>query len=379
MNDGGTRVGDDEKLRGRGRPVTVVLVSAGRRVELTRALHRAYEAVGVEGRTVAVDIDPLAPAMHEADRSYLIPRLTDPAFLPALVSICEREQATLVVPLTDRDIPVLARGRAEIEETGARVLVLPDEGVVITSDKLLTHRFFVRNGVPAPRSWSADEARGAELDYPLFIRPRRGSAGEGAFPVRDERELAFFLDYVSDPIVQEHLSGPEITTDVFSDFGLSDGQEGRVLGAVCRQRIEVRSGEVAKGVTVCNPEVVGHCVTIARALTAPGPITVQCILRDGHPLFTEVNARFGGGAPLGLAAGVPALEWLVALAAGMEVDPPPLGSYAMGRYLTRYDDSFVLDERDLGLRVEPGTRDATPGPASTEDHDGRRGPCAGRP
>jgi carbamoyl-phosphate synthase large subunit len=347
---------------GESRSVNVVLVSAGRRVELTRALRRAYDAVGVEGRIVTLDVDPLAPAMHEADRSYLVPRLSDPAFLPALASICERERASLVVPLTDRDIPVLAAGRAGIEATGARVLLLPDEGVTVTMDKLLTHRFFLERGVPAPRSWSADEAREAELDYPLFIRPRRGSASEGAFPVRNRRELEFFLDYVHDPIVQEHLPGPEITTDVFSDFGLAGGREGRVLGAACRQRIEVRSGEVAKGVTVCNPEVLGHCVTIARALRAPGPVTVQCILRDGRPYFTEVNARFGGGAPLGLAAGMPALEWLLALAAGKEVDPPPLGSYTVGRYLTRYDDSFVLDQQDLHRRIE---RDAWHAPKGT--------------
>lgn len=327
------------------RSVNVLFASAGRRVELLRAFRHAYAGLGLDGSIVAVDADPLAPAMQEADRPYVVPRLTDPAFLPALTAICRHESVHAIVPLTDRDIPVLARHRAELEAAGTRVIVVPDRAVEIAADKLATHRFFAENGIPAPRSWSRDEALGDGIDYPAFIRPRGGSAGEGAFPVRTERELRFFLDYVPDPIVQEYLPGPEITTDVFSDFG------GRVLGLVSRRRIEVRWGEVAKGVTVFDPEVAAHSVRIAEAMGAVGPLTVQCMMREGRPLFTEVNARFGGGAPLGIAAGMPAPRWLLELLMGDDVEPQAPGGYQQGLYLTRFDDAFLLREEDRA-RVE---------------------------
>jgi carbamoyl-phosphate synthase large subunit len=179
-----------------------------------------------------------------------------------------------------------------------------------------------------------------EMEYPLFIKPRCGSAAEQTFKVRNDKELAFFLEYVDDPIVQEYLPGPEITNDVFCDL------EGNVRSVVSRRRIEVRTGEVAKGQTVYDPELVEHCVTVAKALETKGPITVQCILRDGRPYFTEVNARFGGGLPLGIAAGVDSPRWLLALAAGLSVDTPPLGSYVAGLYMTRYDESLIVSESD---------------------------------
>ena len=67
-------------------------------------------------------------------------------------------------------------------------------------------------------------------------------------------------------------------------------------------------------------------------------------MKNGTPQFTEINARFGGGAPLGIASGCDAPRWLLAQAAGLSVDIPPLGSYKVGLYVTRFDDSFFVTE-----------------------------------
>jgi carbamoyl-phosphate synthase large subunit len=74
--------------------VNVLFTSAGRRVELLRAFKRAYADLGLSGNIVAVDIDPLASALQEADRSYIVPRISDPAYIPTLIGICRQEQST---------------------------------------------------------------------------------------------------------------------------------------------------------------------------------------------------------------------------------------------------------------------------------------------
>ncbi|MEM2002425.1 MAG: ATP-grasp domain-containing protein [Candidatus Methanomethylicaceae archaeon] len=320
--------------------INVLFTSAGRRVELLRAFKRAYADLGLSGHIIATDIDPLAPALQEADRPYIVPRLSDPAYIPTLRQICYREQVHLIFPLIDPDILMLALHRQELEATGARVVVVSEEAATITADKWLTYQFFRRIGIPTPHSWLPEHIQDTNLEYPVFIKPRFGSAGKQAFKAHNESELAFFLDYVPEPIVQEYLPGPEITNDVICDF------ESNVLAIVSRQRIEVRWGEVAKGKTIYDPEIIRHCITIAKGLQAIGPITVQCMLRDGKPYFTEINARFGGGVPLGIAAGVNSPQWFLALAAGLSVDIPPLGSYKVGLYLTRFDDSYFLTEED---------------------------------
>ena len=147
-----------------------------------------------------------------------------------------------------------------------------------------------------------------------------------------------------DPVVQDFVAGEEITNDVFC------GLHGEMWAVVSRRRIEVRWGEVAKGETLHDETIREHCLTIAQGLGAIGPITVQCLMNAGAPLFTEINARFAGGSPLAFAAGVPAPRWYLEQAAGRTVIPPPLGSYRAGLFLTRYDKSLFLDE-DAGARL----------------------------
>jgi carbamoyl-phosphate synthase large subunit len=321
--------------------VNVLFSGVGRRVELLRAFRVAYRDLQIEGKIVGVDVDPLAPALREADATYIVPRLADPDSVPTLAEVCRREEIGLIFPLIDEGMPVLAAGRAELEETGARLVMVPEGALAITVDKLLTCRHFSRVAVPTPTTWLPSEIPSAALAYPVFVKPRSGSASKGAAPARDERELSYFLDYVPDPIVQEYLPGPEITSDVVCDF------DGNVLSVVSRQRIEVREGEVAKGVTIYDPEITESCVRIAKGLEAIGPITVQCLLRDRRPYFTEVNPRFGGGLPLAIAAGVPVPHWLLAIAAGRSVDVPPLGTYTTGLHITRFDNSLFLTEEQL--------------------------------
>ena len=321
--------------------VNILFTSVGRRVELIRLFKKAYIDLKLEGKIIATDIDPLAPSLREVDGFYMVPRTSEDGFIPAITKICRQEKISLVFSLVDPDIPVLARNRTVIENSGARLVVIPEEFVNITADKWQTYEFFKKIDIPTPRSWLPEDIDSSDLIFPVFIKPRFGSAAKFTFKVNNERELKFFCDYVPDPIIQEYLSGPEVTNDVICDF------EGNPLAVVSRQRIEIRWGEVAKGKTVYHEGITSYCIKIARALKAIGPITVQCFLRYKEPVFSEINPRYGGGVPLGIAAGVLSPHWFLSLAAGRKVEAPPLGSYKTGLHITRFDDSFFLNEEDL--------------------------------
>jgi carbamoyl-phosphate synthase large subunit len=318
--------------------LNTLFTSVGRRVELMRAFRRAYDGLSLGGSILATDIDPLAPALREVDRPQLVPCTEDPAFVPALVEICRRESVDVVFPLIDPDIVVLAEHRDAFDAIGTRLAVVPYQAAQVTADKWLTTELFGRIGLRAPKSWLPDEVAGSQTEYPLFIKPRRGSASMHTHRAETAKELDFFLDRVPDPVVQEFLPGPEITTDVICDL------DGELLGVVSRQRIEVRGGEVTKGVTVMLPDVVEASRRISRALSAVGPLTLQGIVKDGVLHYTEINARMGGGLPLGIAAGVDAPRWLLSRAAGIPLELPPIGTYEAGLYMSRFDDSLFISE-----------------------------------
>jgi carbamoyl-phosphate synthase large subunit len=322
--------------------INVLFTSVGRRVELLRAFREAYSLLGLVGDVIALDADPLAPGLQVADKPFIVPRLNSPDYIPALTKISADENATVIFPLIDPDIPLLAGHRKSIEATGARLAVGPDKAVEIVSDKWLTAEFFKSLNLNVPNAWLSQQIDSRRMAYPVFIKPRNGSASNNAFKVHNEKELLFFSEYVCDPIIQEYLPGPEITNDVVCDL------DGNLLGVVSRQRIEVRCGEVSKGVTLRDERITDACATIAQALPAIGPITVQCMMKDGVPHFTEINARFGGGVPLGIAAGANSPAWVLARVAGIKTALPALGDYLLGLHATRFDSAFFLSQHDHG-------------------------------
>lgn len=319
----------------------VLFTAAGRRVELMRLFHASLQALGDEGRIIALDVDPLAPALHALgpdDRTYLVARSDTTSFVSRLLEICTREQVQLVLPLIDPDIPILAREARALKNVGAIAGSVDSRAATITRDKWETASFLRSLNMPVPETWLPTQLAEAARAFPLIVKPRSGSAAKDVVKVRTRAELEFFVQAVSDAIVQEYLPGPEITTDVVVDH------RGTVLATVCRQRIAVRAGEVAKGKTVHNERIAKAAADIARGLGATGPITVQCILKEGKPYFTEINARLGGGVPLAVAAGVDVPGLILRAVRGETVTPIPWDGYRDEIYMTRFDESFFLDQ-----------------------------------
>jgi carbamoyl-phosphate synthase large subunit len=77
--------------------------------------------------------------------------------------------------------------------------------------------------------------------------------------------------------------------------------------------MEVRAGEVSKGITVKDKRLMDLARAVAEALPgAFGPLNIQCFMDDsGKIQIIEINARFGGGYPLAHRAGARFTDWLL--------------------------------------------------------------------
>lgn len=319
----------------------VLLTSVGRRVELVRAFQAAFGRLGIDGRIVGTDIDPLAPAMQIVDASIIVPRCTEPNYVETIRNVCFEHNVSVVFPLIDTEISLLANSKSIIEVSGARMAVVDPIGAEIGDDKWRAYEFFRQIGVQTPRSWLPESMPAEAMKFPLFIKPRNGSASENTFKVSNAAELEFFSAYVPNPIIQEYLPGPEITSDIVCDL------DSNVISVVSRKRIAVRGGEAVKAVTVRDQRIYDACNRIATSLPAIGPITAQCMLSDGVPHFIEINARLGGGIPLAIAAGVDVPAILISTLLGFPLDELVAAPYTVGLNMTRFDNSIFLRDEDL--------------------------------
>jgi carbamoyl-phosphate synthase large subunit len=312
--------------------MNILFTSVGRRVELMRAFKNSLRNLG--GQIWGTDVDPLAPAMHVVDNPVFVPRFTHPDYVPTLLDICRQFKIRAVFPLIDPDIPILAQQHEAFKAIGTELAVVSPSAAEICRDKWKTTSFFSELGLHVPKSWLPGERDSREIQYPVFIKPRGGSAAAYTFKAKDAAELEFFQRYVPDAIIQEFLAGDEITTDIVC------GGAGEVLAIVSRKRLAVRGGEVVKGVTVIIPSVVAACHKIAAALPAVGPITAQCIMVGDSPHFIEINARLGGGIPLAIAAGVNVSDLIVRHLSGEKFET--VSDYQCGLQMTRFDESFFI-------------------------------------
>ena len=319
--------------------INVLVLSAGRRVELIQAFQKALKAHALGSKLVAGDAQGLAPALYHADVSVLLPTVHDDEYLAGLCRVILDHDISLVVPTIDPELPVLAAHRREIEErTGAVVMVAEPWVTEICNDKVLTHRHVTENGLLAPGLLNADQEL-EDSDFPLIVKPRAGSSSIGVNTVASASELDFVLPRTTDPMVQELVTGNEYTVDCFCDF------EGSVITVVPRLRIATRGGEIQKGRVVKDNEIIDAVKQLLGSLPMPGHSTIQCFKTDRGVEIIEVNPRFGGGAPMSIAAGADSCSGLVRLLQGERLTYNE--DYEDGLTFLRFDQAVMLRDSDV--------------------------------
>ena len=324
-------------------PPAVLLTGAGKRYDIVSC----FAALTT---TVVADPSPLAPARYAAHAHASVPLIEDPGYVPALESLCEQHGVGVVLPLTDLDIEVLARARAD----GRLPALVPSPEIArATYDKYETHLLLGRLSLPSPPTVLPEDDLDA-LAYPVVIKPRRGSGARAIHLARDASEARFFAGYVSEPtMVQRALGGPELSIDCLGDL------DGRCLNAIPRTMLESRGGESIKGCVVHDEELIELGRQTMEALRVTGPATIQ-VFRDPEIglAITDVNTRFGGAFPAPVYAAHPGRtypELIVALAAGEPV-APHVGDFRAGMTFSRYYWQLELDGN-----LQPTGRDIVPG------------------
>ena len=315
---------------------TILISSAGRRVELIRCFRDGAARLGIELRVIAVDVDPaMSAACQVADLAVRVPRCDRTEFIDELLRVCLRHEVDLVVPTIDPELEPLSAQAGRFGEIGVALAVAAPEVVRLARDKLRTAHFLASRGLPAPRSGRLDEvmADPAAWPWPLMIKPRAGSSSVGIRILSLPDQLAE-LGGSPEYLAQELLRGDEYTVNMFFD------RSGRLRCAIPHLRCEVRAGEVAKGIMRRHPELEAIARALGGALPgARGALCFQAIVdAAGRAVVFELNARFGGGYPLAHHAGARFAQWLLEEAAGRPLSAH--NDWQDGILMLRYDHAI---------------------------------------
>ncbi len=327
--------------------LSVLISAAGRRVALLRLCRKNLEKLGIGGQVIAIDMSDLSSAFHCADRVFSVPPCSSPDFVASVLRLAREHSVGLIIPTIDPELRVYSRHRDEFSKYGITVLISKPETIDLTNDKVNTHRWLEEKGFPTVRQSFSEEVL-SELEaweFPLIVKPRAGSASKGVFRVNTGDQLAFLARQSDDEdlIVQVPAPGREYTVDVLVN------RSGRCVCTVPRKRLEVRAGEVSKGMTVRHPVVEGLAKNIAEALPGSyGPLNIQ-IFHDadsGALNVVEINPRFGGGYPLTEAAGGSYIRWILEELLGLD-STLDSSLWTDGLVMLRYDDGIFIPSAAL--------------------------------
>ena len=323
------------------KPINILFTSCGRRVELIRHFKNILKKENINGKIHCGDLQATAPALFEGDYVVTLPSIFSDNYISYVKEYALRNKINIIIPLLDYELSKLSAAKQDFKDSNINILISDPAIIEYGQDKRNTKSFFEKAGLHTPNIYKNKDDIQA---YPVFLKPAIGSASIGAKKIISYNELNFFQQRIEDPIIQEFICGIEYTIDVWFDLN------NQLKCIVPRRRIEIRSGEVSKGITVKDSSIIADVQKLAQIYHGfLGCVTIQCIkTKNDKNYFIEMNPRFGGGVPLSIAAGANFPKALIYDFLGYKTDEE-FYQWENGLAMLRYDQGLYIQGKDIGL------------------------------
>lgn len=316
----------------------VLILSAGTRNKVVQYFKKALNG---DGRVIATDCSNLAPAIYDADKYYIVPRMTDEGYLDVILDICKNEQISGVLSLIDPELSLLSDNVEKFAEVGTKVIGSSYELCERSLDKYEMYKWLVDNGYKCAKSYMNKEEFFADLDdgtakFPVFVKPARGSASISISKVTDRETVDLLFEHEDGLMIQEFLDGQEIGADVYIDM-----ISGEVVSIFTKKKLKMRAGETDKAVSFKDEKLFELIKEFVDRAGYRGQIDIDIFDINGEYYISEVNPRFGGGYPHACESGSDHMSLIVNNLNG-KVNECVIGMYKENTYMMKFNELKVI-------------------------------------
>ena len=81
--------------------MNILLLSVGTRNKIVEYFKKTLAG---RGKVVATDMSDIAPAIYEADKYYIVPKMTHLGYMDVIFDICKKQKITGVLSLIDPEL-----------------------------------------------------------------------------------------------------------------------------------------------------------------------------------------------------------------------------------------------------------------------------------
>lgn len=320
--------------------MNILILSAGTRNKIVQYFVRTLNGTG---KVIATDMSNLAPAIYEADKHYIVPKMTAPEYLDVVLEICKKEKITGVLSLIDPELSLLAKNREKFEAIGTTVIGSSYALCEMSLDKFQMYSWLENHGYRCAKSYMDKDAFFADVDagvitYPVFVKPARGSASISISKVYDRETVELLFAHEDGLMIQEFLDGQEIGADVYIDMVSHE-----VVSIFTKKKLKMRAGETDKAVSFQDEKLFALIEQFVKDAGYNGQIDIDIFDVNGEYYISEVNPRFGGGYPHAFESGADHMKLIVNNLEG-NANACVIGQYENGTYMMKYNE--VMMKRD---------------------------------
>jgi len=319
--------------------MNILITSVGKRVSLIRAFKKELKCIYPKGKIFAVDLEPtLSSACYVADAFFEVPRITKNNYIASLLDICIENHITLVIPTIDTELLLLAENEKLFLASGIQIVISSVDLILRCRNKHKIHEFFKEHHIEIAKEYTKEN-----YELPLFLKPIDGSRSVDTFTILKKEDLnayhlnhpkLMFLEYI------DHHDYDEYTCDLYYD------KQHTLKCIVPRKRIEVRDGEVNKGLTERNEIVAYIKERLSFVKGARGCLTAQFFKHKNSDRIVgiEINPRFGGGFPLTYLSGANYVKWIIDEYLFDRNITEQFDCWESNLLMLRYDDEILIHD-----------------------------------
>ena len=171
----------------------ILVTSAGGApaVNFTRSLRKAPEPfylIGVDANKYYLD-------RAEVNEKYLIPKASDPMYIPIVQGIINETHPDLLHVQHSREVPVISRYRGEL---GVKTFLPESRSVEICDNKVESFKCWKAAGLKVPETLLLESENDVDIAFQRFgqkiwLRAITGSGGSGAAPTTDPEWAKFWV------------------------------------------------------------------------------------------------------------------------------------------------------------------------------------------
>lgn len=318
--------------------MNILILSCGTRNKIVQYFKK--ELAG-RGLVMATDCSNLAPALYDADKYFIVPRINKEGYLDGILSICRENNIKAVLSLIDPELSLLAKHKQDFLDIGTTPIVSDYETVEMCSDKYTMYEFLIQNGFKTVRSYVDKDVfykdvEAGMIDYPVFVKPVKGSASININKVASKEEIELLFDCYDNLMIQEFMDGIEYGADVYIDI-ISN----KPVAIFTKEKIKMRAGETDKSVSVKDEKLFEFIKNFVEEGGFKGIIDIDIFKMNGEYYISEANPRFGGGYPHAYEIGVNVPEMIINNISGKANDEV-IGEYEEDVYMMKFNEVKMM-------------------------------------